>query len=157
MANEQTHKSNMNLTVKPYNCRGLNSSKKCYVVNLLLDCDFLFIQDHWLSSSQLNKLNFFSPNHYGVGVSGFGNDDFLRERPYGGCAILWRRDIRANVQTVTTDRRRVAALRVGIVKLLFVNVYLPYEDSEANLDDCNFQLSVVNSVIKQHQDCEIII
>ena len=81
MANEQTLKSNMNLTVKRYNCRGLNSSKKCYVVNLLSDCDFLFIQEHWLSSSQLSELNFLSPYHYGVGLSGFGNDDVLRGRP----------------------------------------------------------------------------
>ena len=94
MANEQTLKSNMYLTVK-HNCRGLNSSKKYYVVNLLSNCNFLFIQEHWLSSSQLSELNFLSPNHYGVGVSGFGNDDVLRGRTYGGCAILWRRDIRA--------------------------------------------------------------
>ena len=51
MANEQTLKSNMNLTVKTHNSRGLNSSKKDYVVNILSDCDFLFIQDHWLSSA----------------------------------------------------------------------------------------------------------
>ena len=53
----------------------------------------------------------------------------------------------------------MAALRVdfGIVKLLFINVYLPYEDSEANLGEFSFQLSVVNSVIEQHQDCEIIL
>ena len=84
----------MNLTAKTYNCRGLNSSKKCLVVNLLSYFDFLFIQEHWLSSSQLSELNFSSPNHYGVGGSGFGSDDVLRERPYGSCAILWRRDTR---------------------------------------------------------------
>ena len=73
--------------------------------------------------------------------------------------MLWRRDIRANVQIVTTDSRRVAALRVvfGTVNLLFINVYLPYEDSEANLDEFNFQLSVINSVVEKHQDCEIIL
>ena len=45
----------------------------------------------------------------------------------------------------------------GTVKFLFINVYLPYEDNEANLDEFNFQLSVVNNVIEQHQDCEIIL
>ena len=61
------------------------------------------------------------------------------------------------MQIVTTDSRRVAALRVdfGIVKLVFINVYLPYEDSEAILDEFSFQLSVVNSVIEQL--CEIIL
>ena len=103
------------MTVKTYNCRGLNSSKKRYVVSLLSDCDFLFIQEHWLSSSQLSELNFLSPYHYGIGLSDFGNDDVLWEQPYRGCAILWRRDIRANVQFVTTDSRRVSALRVLVL------------------------------------------
>ena len=79
MADEQTFKSNMNLRVKTYNCRGLNNSKKCYVVNLLSDCDFLFIQEHWLSSSQFSDLNFLSHNHYRAVVSGFGTDDVIRD------------------------------------------------------------------------------
>ena len=152
MTDEQTCNSNLNLTVKTYNCRGLNSSKKSYVVNLLSDCNFLFIQEHWLSSSQLSELNFLSPNHYGVVVSCFGNDDVLRGRPYDGCAILWRRDIRAEVQFFTTDSRRVSALCVDFtaVKLLFINVYLTHEDSEANFDEFSFQLSIVNNVIEMH-------
>ena len=53
----------------------------------------------------------------------------------------------------------MAALCVdfGTVKLLFINVYLPYEHSKANLDEFNFQLSVINSVIEQHNDCKIIL
>ena len=44
------------------------------------------------------------------------------------------------------------------VKLLFINVYLPHEDSEANLDEFNFQLSIINkNVIEMHRECEIIL
>ena len=53
----------------------------------------------------------------------------------------------------------MAALRVdfGTVKLWFSNVYVPHKDSQANLDEFKFQLSVVNNVIEQHQDCDIIL
>ena len=43
------------------------------------------------------------------------------------------------------------------MKLLFINVYLPHEDNGANLDEFNFQLSIVNNVIELHQECEIIL
>ena len=70
----QKHWINLNLTVKMYNCRGLNSYKKFYVVNLLSDVDFLFIQEHWLSCSQFSELtvlNLYHYGHYGVGVVWF--------------------------------------------------------------------------------------
>ena len=104
----------------------------------------------------MSELNVLSPYHYGVGVSGFSNYDVLRGRPCGGWAILWRRDIQANEQIVTKDSRRVSALHVdfGAVKLLFINVCLPHEDSEAYLYEFSFQLSIVNNVIEMHQKCE---
>ena len=43
------------------------------------------------------------------------------------------------------------------MKLLFINVYLPHEDSEVTLDEFSFQLSIVNNVIEMHQECEIIL
>jgi hypothetical protein len=78
-----------------FNYRGYNESKRAYILHLLSLCDILFIQEHWLSDSQLSIFNSINSDFVSCGVSGFGNDDVLRGRPFGGCAILWRKDIDA--------------------------------------------------------------
>ena len=60
MANGCLLTKELDLTVKSFNCRGLNDHKKCYNGILLNDCDKLFIQEHWLSSDQLDDLNVLS-------------------------------------------------------------------------------------------------
>jgi len=58
------------------------------VKGILRQCDFLFLQEHWLSDEQLDCLGSLSADHAALGVIGFGNSDVLAGRPYGGCAIL---------------------------------------------------------------------
>ena len=45
------------LRIISYNCRGFNDSKLGYLQSLLSRCEFLFVQEHWLSDDQLSKLN----------------------------------------------------------------------------------------------------
>jgi len=64
-------------------------------------------------------------------VSGFGTDDVLSGRPYGGCAIVWRKDIKAVFSVVKTVCRRVCSVLIdNIQKLLCPNVYMPYADND---------------------------
>ena len=35
-----------------YNCRGYNQVKQSYISKLMTKCDFLFLQEHWLSDGQ---------------------------------------------------------------------------------------------------------
>jgi len=84
----------------------------------------------------------------------------LQGRPYGGCAIFWRRDIRAAVNILNTDSRRVCALRVSnnnYYNLLLINVYMPFESDEFSSNAFNCQLAVVNCLIAQNPDCHCII
>jgi len=75
-----------------FNSRGFNDAKQLYMTHLLSLCDVLYVQEHWLSDFQLVMLNGLSSVHLVTGVSGFGCKDVLSGRPYGGCAIFWRRD-----------------------------------------------------------------
>ena len=59
------------LDVISNNSRGLNACKKDYLANLLLKCDILFVQEHWLFESQLDSLNSVSSNFFVSCVSGF--------------------------------------------------------------------------------------
>jgi len=45
--------SSTGLKFVSYNCRGFNDAKRLYVSKLLEYSDVLFLQEHWLSESQL--------------------------------------------------------------------------------------------------------
>ena len=95
-----------------YNCRGFNEAKASYIIRLLQLCEFLFIQEHWLADSQLHLLNNLCNTHISHGSSGFNKDIILSGRPYGGCAILWRADIKVQVFFIETNNNRICGIRV---------------------------------------------
>ena len=147
-----------------YNCRGYNDSKKSYMISLLSRCDFLFLQEHWLSEAQIACLNSVSSDHLATGISGFGNYDVLAGRPYGGCAIFWRKHIDAGITVVDTGSRRMHALRVSNssnnVNFLLINVYMPYEIAGMNstrTEEFIALLSSIEYLISQNQDCIAIV
>lgn len=142
-----------------YNCRGFNEVKKSYVSKMLEHCDILFLQEHWLSESQLDGLGSISPTHVSFGISGFGCSDVLSGRPYGGCAILWRRSLVFKVESIGTDSRRVCCMLLSCpeFKLLCINVYMPYEDDVTNLDEFSLQLAIVDDLIDRNPDCHVML
>ena len=99
------------LVVVSYNCRGLNQTKRNYMPTLLSKMDILFLQEHWLSDAQLSTISNIADNLSYTGISGFHNCKILAGRPYGGCAILWKSSLLANVTTVDTDSNRICAAR----------------------------------------------
>jgi hypothetical protein len=81
--------SDLSLRIGSYNCRGFgNATKRDYVSRLLKDCDFLFLQEHWLAESQLGVFNDISAHHLAHAVCGFDNSEVFAGRPYGGCCIF---------------------------------------------------------------------
>ena len=142
-----------------YNSRGLNVNKQTYLRQILADCDVLLLQEHWLSDDQLNCLNMLSTDHVSVGVSGFSNDCVLSARPYGGCAILWHKTLSLTVTPIITNSRHICALlfRGDGISLLCVCVYMPYESDFSSVDEFQFQLSIVDTILSQYQDSHIIL
>lgn len=71
--------------------------------------------------------------------------------------IMWHRELDLNFSLLETDSRRVCAMTCTIdqVKILFINVYLPYEDSNSEDDFC-LQLSVMEDLIERYSDCLVI-
>jgi len=95
------------------------------VISLLSKCNFLLLQEHWLSDSQLSVLGNIDNNILYYGVSGSGNDSVLSGRPFGGCAILWRSDLHVNIHPIDIDSKCICAVSVSSEnwKLVIVNVY----------------------------------
>ena len=147
------------LSIATFNCRGFNFTKSSYIDRLLSSCDVLFLQEHWLSDSQLFQLGKININFSSHAICGFDNNEVLSGRPYGGCAILWRSDILVRVETIHTNSRRVCSIKMcsDIWSILFINVYMPYEDGDEHYDDFCVQLSIIDCLISQNTDCHIVI
>jgi hypothetical protein len=112
------------LRITSYNCHGCSDTRAPYMRILLQQCEFLFIQEHWLADNQLYTLSSICDTHISHGFSEFDNDDIIRGRPYGGCAILWRADLKSRVYFVHTNNKRICSIRVctDAYKLLLINV-----------------------------------
>lgn len=148
-----------NLRMISYNCRGYNVTKLPYIASLLTSCDILFLQEHWLSESQLHNLNNISSSHMSTGTCGFDNNEILMGRPYGGCAILWPVNLKGFTHFVDTNNRRLCSLRVcnDDYKLLFINVYMPCQSDNDAYNAYNGVLADIISVIDQFPDhCPIL-
>ena len=114
-------------------------------------CDVIFLQEHWLSSSQLRHLNFLISDQHAPGYLGsVMTKSFAGGRmevaPYFGietCALISR------LYRPAGSGRRSCALRIASdsLKPLLVNVYSPHEASDANLDDFMLLLSPTDDLI----------
>jgi len=94
-----------------------------------------------------------------TGVSGFDSSDILVGRLYGGCAILWRSDLYADVEVIDTNSRRICAIRLvsGSLKLLLVNVYMTYEGNDAMTEEFVDQLHIIENIMSINIDYRIIV
>jgi len=83
----------------------------------------------------------------------------LSGRPFGGCAILWRSDLNADVKIIDTSSRRMCAIKMitALIRLLFINVYMPYEGDDCMTDEFADQLSIIEDIISSHPDCHVIV
>ena len=112
------------LSLVSFNCKGFNNGLS-YLPILLDSFDVIFLQEHWLSDSELDMLCF--NGFVTTAISGFDNSDLLRGRPFGGCAILYRQNLVCSFKQVKTFSRRFCAVQIVSQSCccLLINVYLP--------------------------------
>ena len=109
--------------------------------------------------AQLVDLGYINNKFLYHGVYGFDNSEILNGRPYGGCAIFWRADSAALVETVVSGSKRICAIRMcsSNWRMLFLNVYMPYEDGSQRTDEFISQLSIIEYIINQNLDCHVVL
>ena len=120
------------MKITSYNSQGFGSDKTIFTASLLMNCDILLLQEHWLHSenfddfSRLGNVNYHActPMDSGSGVH-YG-------RPFGGCAIIWNDCANLDFTAISCTNARICA---GIIKLsqsqetiLMINVYLPCDE-----------------------------
>ena len=151
--------NNPGLRLVTYNCRGYNKSKRSYLTSLLNNCDFLLLQEHWLSDGQLGLLETLSYSHLATAVSGFGSSEILRGRPYGGCAIFWPRRLCANVEVIDTHSNRLCALHLTNeqINVVLISVYMPCESTSVAIDEFCTVLAQILHITDSFQDASVVI
>ena len=130
-----------------YNSNGHGPGRIEYISKLMLMYDFLLVQEHWLLDNQIDGYFSQIDNICVHGVSGMDSKNLISGRPYGGCAIVWKRNLVSQVSPISCASSRLCAVTMDIkgLKVLICNVYMPC--------DTNYHCS--NTVIYEETLSEI--
>ena len=103
-----------NLIINSYNCRSVKNS----LADVRCLCDrssIVLLQEHWIPQQELEFFNnvhkdFISFSSSPVDLS----KELLVGRPYGGLAILVRKDLAENVKVVDISDSRFMCIRIDM-------------------------------------------
>jgi len=118
----------MDLRTVSINCHGLKTSTGD-IYDLCSKYDILFLQETWLLKSELHMLSTLHPDFQSMGISAINEENgILCGRPFGGLAILWRKELE-HIKVHDYNDPRLLGLEVhsNHGKLMFINVYMPYQ------------------------------
>ena len=141
------------LSIISYNTQCANDVKLPYLEQLFTSADFLLVQEHGLFRTQFDWFNKLQDGIGKHGVSAMREEDFLKGRPFGGCAILWNRNSKLNIEPVELDSVRIAAVHITLDDgklLLLCCVYMPCDDRclNRNLEIYKMVLNDIDSLLQ---------
>ena len=120
-----------------YNCRGWNSG--LITLRSLVDSfDVCFLQEHWLISNHLHRVNEFSSDFLSVGISDMDDSVLLSGRPYRGCSIVYKKSLSSSITPLCTNSNRFCAVKLREFSgssVLLVSVYLPSDNVVSSFSD----------------------
>ena len=122
----------------------------------------MLVQEHWLWQEQL--ASDFARNLPGTivhGISAMDPGTLLLGRPFGGCAIVYKRDWTAKVQPVSLLTKRACGVRIEMsnFSLMLFTVYMPCDtgSDRDNLQEFDLILREIMSSCVMYPSCPIVI
>ena len=125
-----------------FNSRGHANDRVEYIKHLMCKCDILLLQEHWCFEANLPLLEAKIENVNIIGISGMDEDKIQSGRPYGGCAFVYKKNMKCSIEPIVTKSKRLCACILRIadgVSIMTFNVYMPcdtYHD-QSNLTEYN--------------------
>ena len=121
---------NNRLRLVSFNSTGLGESRLCYIRDMLQHghIDILLLQETWLMNTNIHKLGTIHKDYLYHGTSAVDESQLLKGRPYGGTAILWRKEFADCVKTLDIPgTKRVSAISVQCSDktLIICSCYMP--------------------------------
>ena len=116
------------------------------------------VQEHWLLPQQFHVYNTSIPDCYSHCVSAMTGSELLMGCPFGGCAVIWNKNIQGTVTPIQTDCSRICAknLVLNNLSIFICSVYMPTE-SASHLDEFKDTLHELNALLNCSQYDAIVI
>jgi exonuclease III len=137
------------LRICSFNCRSVKNSLSD-VRSLCITHDIVLLQEHWLLPFDLGLLSGISDDFLAFGLSAVDVAiDILKGRPYGGTAILYRKQFAKLISIVSSNEPRLCCARIVTCEgpVLLVNVYMPYHaNDDASYDEYVDLCTKINAI-----------
>ena len=145
------------LTMVSFNLHGLNQGK-CLLTKLLksYSANLIFIQEHWQTPANMNKINQLSSDYTSFGISAMDSvvsRSILRGRCFGGVAILCHNKLLPESKCIHCSERFVIIMYRNT---LFINVYLPCSSVDNQINVAMAMLEEIGSLINDYPWCNIV-
>ena len=118
------------ITIATHNLHGFSKSSKYLKECIKSHGGIWFIQEHWLSDSQLHHLHQLDAQFVArSGMEDAVSSGIYRGRPFGGVSICWSPDLSHVITPVTNYKhKRVVAveLRTADNNFLLISIYMPF-------------------------------
>ncbi|XP_061729061.1 uncharacterized protein LOC133533986 [Cydia pomonella] len=140
-----------------YNCKSLKRSIDG-VRTLCGEADIVALQEHWLLSHEIPLLGTVSDDFSYTGCSAVDTEaGVLVGRPYGGVAILWRKNVFQCASVIRTVSTRIVAVKLGLQdrSILVFSVYMPVNATD-NLPIFTKCLSEIHAILDDNSDVEAV-
>lgn len=148
--------NHLNIRIGSYNMHGFNNGS-AMIESICNQHDIILLQEHWLTTSDLCKLDLLHHDFSSFGVSAMDykvSMGILVGRPFGGTAILYRKSLSKYVKLIDCDdisgRYISVSFSNNVVKLIITNVYFPTfkHDSEFVIEISNLNAFIENTLQK---------
>jgi exonuclease III len=135
------------------------------LINMCKSFDIILVQEHWLTTNDLSKLNNIDANFTSFGVSAMNSrleNGILLGRTFGGTAILVNANLLKHVIFIESDQEfgRFVSIRFqkADVDIIITNVYFPYfKTSPDYCIDCCLLIANIERICKDFPKSSILV
>ncbi len=145
------------MKIVTWNCKNFKTNVP-WLTSIGMDFDILLLQETWLFDFEENLVSSLFPNCTCITASSMKNNkNSTRGRPFGGTAVIIKKEFNSAIISVKKDDPRILSIELqsdyGI--LLIVNVYMPC-NSPQNNDLIFSYYNKLQSLIRDHSGPAVI-
>ena len=146
------------IKIRSFNCKGFKPRNYNYLRDLFKDSSILLLQEHWLFNFECDLICKILNDASYHAKSSMNDKELLKGRPYGGTAIVYRNNIKAKVNPLSTSTPRLCAVSMESedYNIVVICVYMPTDVPEHNNEFIEV-LDEISSFYQQYSDHEFII
>ena len=144
-----------------FNCNGFKNRNYDYIRDVFNRCNILFLQETWLYEFEHKQISKILPQCQYYAVSAMDETDIMHVgRPFGGCGIVWHKNLQLSFVPIQTVSKRLCAMNIksNNLNILILNVYMPYDDhTENSFNMYGDTLCEISAIIQSFNGDDIIL